>query len=71
MKPQIIDYFRSGNVIVDQDQWALAELIQWVWRGSIRKGKPMNLYIPSKRMRDLLENWLKGNVNSSSLSKAA
>ncbi len=71
IKPEIIDYFRSGNVTVDQEQWALAELIQWIWRGSIRKGEPMNLFIPSKRMRDLLEDWLKGNTISSSVSKAA
>ena len=71
LQPEVLDYFRSGNVTVDQDQWALAELIQWIWRGSIRTGKPMNLYIPSKRMRDFLEGWLRGDASSSSLPKAA
>ncbi len=58
LNPNIIDFFRGGNVIVDQDQWSLAELLQWIWRGQIRNNKPMNLYIPSKRMRTLLKEWL-------------
>ena len=58
LNPNIIDFFRDGSVKVDQDQWALAELLQWIWRGKIRKDQPMNLYIPSKRMRALLYDWL-------------
>ena len=59
LDPNMIDFFRSGNVKVDEEQWALAELIQWIWRGSIRKkGESMNLFIPSKRMRNLLKEWL-------------
>ena len=58
LNPNIIDFFRDGSVKVDQDQWALAELLQWIWRGKIRKDQPMNLYIPSKRMRTLLYDWL-------------
>lgn len=58
LDPNMIDFFRNGNVKVDEEQWALAELIQWIWRGCIRKDKPMNLFIPSKRMRNLLNDWL-------------
>ena len=29
-----------------------------IWRSAIRDGKPINLYIPSKRMRELLINWI-------------
>lgn len=58
LNPNIIDFFRSGGVNVDQDKWALAELLQWIWRGSIRNNKKMNLFIPSRRMRILLFNWL-------------
>lgn len=59
LDPNTIDFFRSGNVTVDEEQWALAELIQWVWRGRIRNDEPMNLFIPSRRMRNLLKEWLK------------
>src|SRR5690606_4146522 len=57
LNPNEIDFFRSGEVEVNQDNWALAELLQWIWRGSIRNHENMNLYIPSKRMRTLLLNW--------------
>ena len=71
LNPNIKRFFRNGGIEVDEEQWALAELIQWVWRGSIRNGKPMNLFIPSKRMRELLLDWLDGKNNNASISKAA
>lgn len=63
LNPNIKRFYGSGAVIVDEEQWALSELLQWIWRGCIRKNQPMNLFIPSKRMRNLLNNWL----NSSSI----
>lgn len=56
--PTITQFFGYSNIEMNQDLWALSELLQWVWRGCIRKGEPMNLYVPSKRMRDLLVLWL-------------
>ena len=41
-----------------EDQYALTELIQWVWRSRVRRGEPIVLYLPSKRMRAIFENWL-------------
>lgn len=58
LKPDIINFFRVREVEVDKDMWALSELLQWLWRGAIRNGKEMNVYIPSRRMRNLLLNWL-------------
>ena len=40
------------------DTYALTELVQWVWRSRIRRGEPITLYLPSPRMRTLLEKWL-------------
>ena len=40
------------------DQYALTELVQWVWRSRIRKGEPITLYLPCSRMRELFEEWL-------------
>ena len=37
---------------------ALSEMLQWVWRSAIRDDKPINLYIPSRRMRELLIDWI-------------
>jgi hypothetical protein len=41
-----------------KDAYALTELIQWVWRSRIRRGEPITLYLPSPRMRRLMEEWL-------------
>jgi hypothetical protein len=41
-----------------KDAYALTELIQWVWRSRIRRGEPITLYLPSPRMRQLMEEWL-------------
>ena len=29
-----------------EDEYALIELIQWVWRPRVRKGQPITLYFP-------------------------
>lgn len=58
ISPDYIGYFQKHNVIVDEDLFALSELLQWVWRSAIREGNPINIYIPSQRMRTILINWL-------------
>lgn len=35
-----------------------SHLLQWMWRSQIRNGKPIDIYIPSERMRELLNNWI-------------
>lgn len=56
--PQVVNFFKYRGVELNQDLWALSEMIQWIWRGCIRNNEPLNLYIPSKRMRKLLIDWL-------------
>ena len=51
-------FFEDNNVNVDEDLLALSDLIQWIFRGSIRNNIPMKLYIPSVRMRELLYKFL-------------
>lgn len=51
-------FFLQQNVRVEEDDYALSELIQWTWRSAIRDGNEINLYIPSKRMRELLIGWI-------------
>jgi len=62
-------FFRYHGMPIDQDQFALSMMLQWVFRSAIRDDKPIDLYIPSERMRDLLEQWLGHEVVS--LYKAA
>lgn len=46
------------GIKVDEENYALSSLIQWVWRSAIRNGEDINLYIPSKRMRELFIDWM-------------
>ena len=56
--PVEVGYLRYNGIRVNEDDFALSEMIQFIWRGCIRKGEPMKVLILSKRMRNLLENWL-------------
>lgn len=44
------------------EHFAVAELIQWLYRSRIRRGEPVTLYIASSRMRGLLEKWMVGEL---------
>lgn len=56
--PHIKNFFVENGIDVDEDAYALSESIQFIFRSAIREGKPIDLYIPSKRMRELLKMWL-------------
>ena len=56
--PMINKFFKSKNVTIKEDDYALSCLIQWIFRSQIRDNKEINLYIPSSRMRNLLKEWL-------------
>lgn len=56
--PNYVAFFRSHGCEVDGDGYALSEMVQLIWRSAIREGKDIYLYVPSKRMRTLLINWL-------------
>jgi hypothetical protein len=56
---------RNSKRVFDQDMWALSEMLQMLFRSAIRGDKEkgddsrhIKLYIPSQRMRNLLESWL-------------
>lgn len=51
-------YYEKLGVKVSDDQYALSTMIQWIWRSAIRDGKPIHIYIPSRRMRELLIDWM-------------
>ena len=57
-KRKIKQFFIDKGVSVDEDTWALSELIQWVFRSAIRENNNINIYIPSERMRNLFIEWL-------------
>lgn len=51
------NFLKKKGIELDQDKFALVELLQWVFRSRIRRGEEIELYIPNFRMRNLLENW--------------
>lgn len=68
LNPNIHAWF-GGNNTISRDDYALTEFIQWLWRTQIRDGKPITVYIPSERMRDLFLDWLfEGDVPKSILA---
>lgn len=58
IKPTMVQFFSKRGISLDQDQYALSEMLQWIWRSRIREGKDITIYIPSKRMRNLLITYL-------------
>lgn len=58
LNPFVEKFFSMRDIKVEENEYALSELLQWIWRSQIRNNKPIVLYIPSKRMRELLENFL-------------
>ena len=58
--------YDSFGITVDQEKYALSIMVQWIWRSAIREGREVDLYLPSKRMRRILINWMNwvsGNGN--------
>ena len=58
INPYIMKFFIQRGIIVNQEKFALCEMLQWIWRSRIRNGYDINIYIPSRRMRNLLTWWL-------------
>jgi len=45
----------------DNDSYAVSEMVQWVFRSALREGKPISIFIASKRMRELFTAWLESD----------
>jgi len=52
-------FYESRGVTVDENKYSLSILVQWIWRSAIRNGEEIWIYIPSRRMRMLLIQWIK------------
>ena len=58
----VSSYLQDYGCPVDLKVFALSELLQWSYRGCIRKGEPMTLAIGSKRMYNYFMDWLADEV---------
>lgn len=55
------NFFIKHDVTVDEDGFAISEMLQFIWRSAIRDGNDIWIYIPSIRMRSLLKAWIDTN----------
>lgn len=51
-------FYERHGIRVNEDLYALSIMVQWIWRSAIRDGDEIYLYIPSRRMREMLINWM-------------
>ena len=58
MLPCIKNHLISCGIRPDEERYALSIMVQWIWRSAIRKGEEIHLYVPSKRMREVLKEWI-------------
>lgn len=61
INPYVLKFFKLHSIEISKEQqrrYALSMLLQFLFRSAIRDGKPINLYIPSVRMRHALQEWL-------------
>ncbi|HUU86242.1 MAG TPA: hypothetical protein VMX17_00645 [Candidatus Glassbacteria bacterium] len=51
-------FFENRGQSINEDKFALSEILQWIFRSAIRNDQDIRIYIPSERMRNLLANYL-------------
>lgn len=69
--PNIRIYLAARGATINDNDYALSTMVQWIWRSAIRDGKPISLYLPSRRMRTLLKNWIETEEEKYHIMKAA
>ena len=62
MNPLIKRFFTERGIKVNDELFALSEMLQWLFRSAIRNGEAINVYMPSSRMRSLLERYLDNEI---------
>lgn len=59
--PVIEGFLRSKGFTItkkQQNEFALSEMIQWIFRSRIRNKENIKIFVRSKRMRTLLQSWM-------------
>ena len=62
LPPALVQYFGKKGVEVNEELFAVSELIQWLFRSALRDENPVALFLPSERMRTLLNKWIEGTI---------
>lgn len=69
--PNIKNYFSQKGVVINDNEYALSTMVQWIWRSAIRDGKPICIYLPSRRMRTILKDWIESSEETYHRLKSA
>lgn len=64
LNPVVKNFFSANGIKIDEDGYALSEMLQFIWRSAIREGKEIYIYVPSSRMRKLLKDWIEKNSHA-------
>lgn len=64
-------FYQSRGLKVDEDMYSLSVLVQWIWRSAIRDGQDIYIYLPSRRMRELLTSWINSFDNGGVQNEAS
>ena len=51
-------FYTKHGIKVDEKTFALSVAAQWIWRSAIRDGNEVWIYIPSRRMRNIIKAWI-------------
>lgn len=54
LNPYTKKYFSNRECPVNEENYAVSEMLQFIYRSAVRNGEDVYCYIPSKRMRELL-----------------
>jgi hypothetical protein len=60
MNVNVKSFFQDNGIKIDEEIegiYTVGALLQWIFRSRIRNGEPIELYLPSSRMRNLLKQW--------------
>lgn len=63
LRPVLVKFMAARGQEINQDVYAVSEMVQFLWRSRIRRGENIVVYVPSSRMRGLLIDWLNGEFD--------
>jgi len=55
--PILLNWLDANDTQFKSD-YALTEMVQWLWRSRVRRNEPVDVYMPSKKMRGIIEKWM-------------
>jgi len=57
VNPVLLNWLDANNQSF-RSAFALTEMVQWLWRTRVRQNETVEVYIPSKKMRQIINGWL-------------